>query len=92
MDRLSEDEIAPELESVAWQREGDAIVLERKFKDFAEAMAFANRVAEAAEAADHHPDILVHDWNQVRLSVHTHTAGGLTAADFALARTIDEIA
>jgi 4a-hydroxytetrahydrobiopterin dehydratase len=92
MERLSDEQIETELQTVAWQREGDAIVLERKFKDFAGAMAFANQVAEAAETADHHPDILVHDWNQVRLSVHTHTAGGLTAADFALARAVDELA
>jgi 4a-hydroxytetrahydrobiopterin dehydratase len=91
MDPLSEEEIAAELEGVEWQLEGKEIVLERKFSDFAEAMKFANRVAEAAEEADHHPDILVHGWNNVRLSVYTHTADGLTAADFALARAIDGI-
>ena len=90
-ERLSEEEISAELDGVAWQRDGDAIVLERKFKDFAEAMAFANRVAEAAEAANHHPDILVHGWNRVRLTLYTHTADGLTAADFSMARTIDEL-
>ena len=90
-ERLSEDEIAGELEGVAWQRDGDAIVLERKFKDFAEAMAFVNRVADAAEEADHHPDILVHGWNRVRLTLYTHTVEGLTASDFAMARTIDEL-
>ena len=91
-ERLSEDEIAAELGGVAWQRDGHAIVLERKFRNFAEAMAFANRVAGAAEAADHHPDILVHGWNGVRLTLYTHTVDGLTAADFAMARTIDELA
>ena len=90
-DRLSEDQITAELDNVAWQRDGDAIVLERKFKDFAEAMAYVNRVAEAAEAADHHPDILVHGWNGVRLTLYTHTVEGLTAADFKMARTIDEL-
>jgi 4a-hydroxytetrahydrobiopterin dehydratase len=91
VERLSEDEISSELDGLTWNREGNAIVLDRKFKDFAEAMAFANRVAEAAEAADHHPDILVHGWNGVRLKLYTHTVDGLTAADFALARTIDEL-
>ena len=91
MDRLSDEEIAAELESVEWQRDGDAIVLDRKFKDFVEAMAYVNRVADAAESADHHPDILVHGWNQVRLTLYTHTVEGLTAADFAMARTIDEL-
>lgn len=91
VERLSEEEINAELDGVAWQRVGDAIVLERRFKDFAEAMAFANRVAEAAESANHHPDILVHGFNQVRLTLYTHTVDGLTAADFAMARAIDEI-
>ena len=90
-DRLSEEEINAELDGVAWQRDGDAIALERKFKDFAEAMAYVNRVADAAEEADHHPDILVHGWNGVRLTLYTHTVEGLTAADFAMARTIDKL-
>jgi 4a-hydroxytetrahydrobiopterin dehydratase len=89
--RLSDEEIANELESVAWERDGDAIVRERKFSDFAEAMAFVNRVADAAEEANHHPDILVHGWNGVRLTLYTHTVEGLTAADFAMARRIDDL-
>ena len=47
-------------------------------------MAFVNRVAQAAEEADHHPDILVHGWNSVRLTLTTHSEGGLTEADFDL--------
>ena len=89
MDRLSDEQISAELADVAWQRDGDAIVLDRKFKNFPEAMEFVNRVAAAAEEADHHPDILVHGWNKVRLTLYTHTVEGLTAADFAMARTID---
>ena len=50
-----------------------------------------NRVAELAESANHHPDILVHGWNKVRLTLSTHSAGGLTDADFALARGIDAL-
>jgi 4a-hydroxytetrahydrobiopterin dehydratase len=52
-------------------------------------MAFVNRVADAAEAANHHPDILLHGWNRVRLAVTNHAQGGLTEADFALADRID---
>jgi 4a-hydroxytetrahydrobiopterin dehydratase len=74
-----------------WRREGEQIVLDRKVPDFAAAMAFVNAVADAAEAANHHPDILVHDYNQVRLSVTNHSAGGLTQADFDLAATIDAL-
>jgi 4a-hydroxytetrahydrobiopterin dehydratase len=72
-----------------WRREGDALVRDFEFADFAGAMAFANRVADAAEAANHHPDILVHGWNKVRLTLSTHSAGGVTDADHQLARTID---
>jgi 4a-hydroxytetrahydrobiopterin dehydratase len=72
-----------------WRGEGDEIVLDLKFADFAAAMAFVNEVAVAAEAANHHPDIVIHGWNQVRLSVTNHSAGGLTQADFDLAATID---
>jgi 4a-hydroxytetrahydrobiopterin dehydratase len=74
-----------------WRREGDAIVRDLEFADFAAAMAFANRVADAAEAANHHPDILVHGWNKVRLTLSTHSAGGVTDADHELARTIDAL-
>ncbi|HEV3128412.1 MAG TPA: 4a-hydroxytetrahydrobiopterin dehydratase [Solirubrobacteraceae bacterium] len=88
---LSEDDIGSRLEDSPWTREGDEIVREWRFEDFAEAMAFVNRVAEAAEEANHHPDILVHGWNKVRLSLTNHSAGGLTDADFQMARRIDEL-
>jgi 4a-hydroxytetrahydrobiopterin dehydratase len=70
----------------------DAIVREWKLADFAAAIAFVNRVAQVAEAANHHPDILVHGWNRVRLTLSTHSQGGLTDADFALAGEIDGLA
>lgn len=89
MGLLSDAEITEHLEGGEWRREGDEIIRDLGFDDFAAAMAFVNRVAEAAEAANHHPDILVHGWNKVRLSVTNHSAGGLTAADFELAATVD---
>ena len=60
-----------------------------EFKDFAAAIAFVNRVADAAEEANHHPDILVHGWNKVRLTLTTHSEGGLTDNDRAMAERID---
>jgi 4a-hydroxytetrahydrobiopterin dehydratase len=66
-----------------------SIVRELKLDDFPAALAFVNRVGEAAEAANHHPDILLHGWNKVRLTLSTHSAGGLTEADFELAGRID---
>jgi 4a-hydroxytetrahydrobiopterin dehydratase len=75
-----------------WSEEDAALARDLTFKDFAEAMSFVNRVAEAAEAANHHPDILVHGWNNVRLTLSTHTEGRVTDADHRLAATIDALA
>ena len=88
---LGEDDIASRLEQSQWEREGDEIVRDYQFEDFGEAMAFVNRVADAAEEANHHPDILVHGWNKVRLSLTNHSAGGLTDADFEMASRIDRL-
>jgi 4a-hydroxytetrahydrobiopterin dehydratase len=89
---LSDQEVDERLRDGEWRREGDEIARDFKFADFAEAMAFVNRVADAAEEANHHPDILVHGWNKVRLSVTNHSEGGLTEADFKLASTVDGLA
>ena len=86
---LSEEEIEERLSDSPWRREGEEIARDLKFKDFGEAMAFVNRVADAAEEDNHHPDILVHGWNQVRLTLTNHSEGGLTEADFAMAGKID---
>ena len=91
MARLTDAEIAQRLEGGAGRREGDAIVRDLRFRDFAAAIAFINRVAERAEEAGHHPNILVHGWNKVRLTLSTHSEGGLTAADFALAEQLDAL-
>jgi 4a-hydroxytetrahydrobiopterin dehydratase len=88
---LSEEDIASRLEDSQWRREASEIVREWRFEDFAGAMEFVNRVAEAAEEINHHPDILVHGWNKVRLSLTNHSAGGLTDADFAMAKRIDQL-
>jgi len=74
-----------------WQTEDDALVRDFDFPDFAAAMWFVNRVAELAEERNHHPDILIHGWNKVRLTLTTHDAGGLTAADHAMAEAIDAL-
>jgi 4a-hydroxytetrahydrobiopterin dehydratase len=89
---LADEDIAARLDGSEWEREGDEIVREWKLDDFAAAMAFVNRVAEVAEEANHHPDILVHGWNKVRLSLTNHSAGGLTETDFVLAGRFDGLA
>ncbi len=89
---LTDEQIAARLDGSEWKREGEQIVRDWEWGDFKEAIAFVNKVAEAAEAANHHPDIIVHGWNKVRLSVTNHSAGGLTEADFELAKTVDGLA
>jgi 4a-hydroxytetrahydrobiopterin dehydratase len=92
MTLLSDQEIQQRLADGEWRRDGQSIAREWVLADFDAAIAFVNRVAELAQAANHHPDILVHGWNKVRLELSTHSAGGLTAADFALAEQIDALA
>jgi 4a-hydroxytetrahydrobiopterin dehydratase len=89
---LTDQEVEGRLADGEWSRDGQAIVREWTFGDFGGAIAFVNRVAETAEAANHHPDILVHGWNKVRLELSTHSRGGLTEADFELAARIDLLA
>jgi 4a-hydroxytetrahydrobiopterin dehydratase len=95
---LSDQEIEQRLAGSEWLRErgllgeGDVIARELKFEDFSAAIAFVETVAATAEAANHHPDILVHGWNKVRLELCTHSEDGLTAADFELAARIDQLA
>jgi 4a-hydroxytetrahydrobiopterin dehydratase len=76
---------------MAWREEGDALIRDYEFPDFAGAIAFVNRVAEVAELKGHHPDILVHGWNKVRLTLSTHTEGRVTDLDRALADEIDNL-
>lgn len=62
-----------------------------KFKNFAEAIEFINKVAKIAEDEGHHPDIFLHNWNRVRLSLTTHVINGLFLNDFILASKIDQL-
>jgi 4a-hydroxytetrahydrobiopterin dehydratase len=91
MPLLDDTEIAQRLQSSEWRREGDAIVRDFEFADFSAAMEFVNVVAGIAEERNHHPDILVHGWNKVRLTVTNHSEGGLTEADFGLAHAVDAL-
>jgi 4a-hydroxytetrahydrobiopterin dehydratase len=91
-ERMSDVEITARVAASEWEREGDEIVREWKFSDFAAAIAFVDRVGEVAEDANHHPDILLHGWNKVRLSMTNHSAGGLTDTDFVLAARFDALA
>ena len=91
--RLDERALASLLESGAgWRREGNALAKTFTFKGFKGAMAFANRVAEAANAANHHPDIHVEGYKNVRIVLTTHATGGISDADIELAKKIDAAA
>ncbi|HYJ29278.1 MAG TPA: 4a-hydroxytetrahydrobiopterin dehydratase [Allosphingosinicella sp.] len=91
---LSEAERTEALTSLsAWRYDEAERAIRRAFRfaDFSEAFGFMTRVALAAEKADHHPD-WSNSWNRVEIALTTHSAGGLTARDLALAGAIDAIA
>ncbi len=75
-----------------WREEGAELVRDFEFRNFTDALAFVNRVAEEAEEMNHHPDILIHGWNKVRLTLSTHSEGRVTDADHSLAGRIDGLA
>lgn len=93
MGLLTSDEITEALAGMpGWEREGDAITREFSFDGgFMGSVGFVNRVAEAAEAADHHPDLAI-SWNRVTVTLSTHSAGGITDKDIALAGEADRLA
>lgn len=92
MPALHPDELAEALLTLpGWEVRGGALRRSFAFADFTAAMAFANRVAAAAEAADHHPDMLV-GWGRVELAWVTHSEGGITGSDVKMAAASDSLA
>jgi 4a-hydroxytetrahydrobiopterin dehydratase len=88
---LSDSEMQSALTSLrGWTRSGIAIERKYEFKDFVEAMKFVNKVADAAEAAGHHPDIHI-VYNRVTLQLTSHDSGGVTQRDVKMAGKINEI-
>ena len=89
---LSTAEVAHRLKGIPdWQQDGDSIKRQYTFDGFASAVAFVVRVGFDAEAADHHPDILISNYKNVALTYTTHSAGGLTAKDFEGAAAADRV-
>ena len=72
-----------------WQVEGRELVKEFRFPNYLAGIEFVRRVALLAEAMNHHPDLVV-GWRKVTVRLSTHSAGGVTYLDFALARQISE--
>ena len=91
MATLSRSEIDTRLKQLdGWTLDGNAIKKQFTFAGFPEAIAFVNRLVPGAEAADHHPDILV-NYKRVTLTYSTHSEGGLTAKDFEGAQMADRL-
>ncbi len=90
--KLAPEEIRARLERVpGWTLDGATIHKTFRFPSFATAIAFVDKIAVIADAADHHPDITIR-YDRVTLSLSTHAVGGLTERDFALAGEIETVA
>ena len=91
-DLLTDDEIGSRLgELQGWEREGGAITKAFDRGDFVGSVEFVKAVVEPAEEMNHHPDLSI-SWSEVKVSITNHSAGGLTEADFKLAKRIDALA
>ena len=90
--KLNDAEIAQQLKALAgWAREDNAIRKSFSFGKFADGVRFVDRVAVAADALDHHPDIDIR-YTTITMVLSTHSAGGLTRKDFELAERIEQAA
>jgi 4a-hydroxytetrahydrobiopterin dehydratase len=91
VDVLTDEQVSERLGDVpGWIRQGDSIVHVQTLADFRAAVLYVGAVAYIAEAANHHPDITI-EWSKVTLTLSTHSAGGLTVNDFALAEQINRL-
>lgn len=89
---LTDSSIQTALNSLpGWKRNGLAIERTFEFKDFKAAMVFVNKIADAAEAANHHPDIDIR-YNKVKMSLVSHDSGGVTDRDVRMAAEINQLA
>jgi 4a-hydroxytetrahydrobiopterin dehydratase len=92
MSLLPDSEIESRLSELdGWSREGDAITKSFKNEDFVGSVKFVDAIVEPAEEMNHHPDLSI-SWDEVKVSITNHAAGGLTENDFELAKRIDAVA
>jgi 4a-hydroxytetrahydrobiopterin dehydratase len=92
MPALSDDQVREGLVRLpGWEREDDAIVRTYELPSFRAVIDFVGRIADAAEAADHHPDLDIR-YSRLRAVLSTHSEGGITDQDFALAAQLDAAA
>ncbi len=78
-------------EMPGWEFHDSFITKAFKLENFKTALAFVNQIGELAEEKDHHPDILLHSWNQVTITLSTHSEGGVTEKDMELAKGINDL-
>lgn len=89
--KMTGEEITAGLANLnGWDFDGDFLIKGYEFENFAESLAFVNRIAELAEEADHHPDFAF-GWGYAEIALATHDVEGLTQADFDLASKIDKL-
>jgi 4a-hydroxytetrahydrobiopterin dehydratase len=89
---LSDAQIQQALQQLpGWRKNGQAIQRVFQFASFVQAMEFVNQMAEAAEAVNHHPDILI-NYNKVTLTLVSHDSGGITQRDIKMATRINQLA
>ena len=88
---LEDSEIEQRLAGAeGWEREGDAITKTFENGDFVGSVRFIDSLVEPAESMNHHPDLEM-SWDKVKISITNHAEGGLTEADFELAKKIDAL-
>ncbi len=90
MELLSREAVEKRLSGLDWQLRDGALEKVVRRADFAAALAYVNEVGALAEEASHHPDLAIH-WDTVTLLLSTHSLGGITDADLALAARIDAL-
>ena len=91
-DPLTEGELTDALGRLnEWSRDGSQLTRTVQLADFKAAIGLVNAVADAAEAANHHPDIAIHDYRKVTFTLSTHAAGAITRRDVELAAEIDRL-
>lgn len=91
MAKLSDEQVGERLSGLeGWEREGDAITKTYDRGDFVGSVRFVDAMVPAAEEMNHHPDVAI-SWSEVKVTLSTHSEGGLTGNDFELASKIDAL-
>ena len=92
MQRFTENLVKEKLANLKnWNIEKNSLIKEFELKNFTNAIAFIVKIGIEVEKMDHHPDLLLHGWNKVKVTLSTHDAGGITENDFSLAQQIEKI-